>query len=37
MHGDMNILEFIDYLMDSGISEEDAYIIADAEYNLNVE
>ena len=37
MRGDMNILEFIDFLMDNGISEEDAYVIADAEYNLNEE
>lgn len=37
MNDDMNILEFIDYLMDIGINEEDAYIIADAEFNLNAE
>lgn len=33
----MNILEYIDYLMDEGISEEDAYVIADAEFNCNEE
>ena len=30
----MNILEYIDYLMDQGYSEEEAYLFADVTYNL---
>jgi hypothetical protein len=30
----MNILEYIDWLMDQGISEENAYEIAYTEFNL---
>jgi hypothetical protein len=33
----MNILEFIDWLMDQGISEEDAERIADAEWSASNE
>ena len=31
----MNILDYIEYLMDNGISEENAYEIADAEFNCS--
>lgn len=30
----MNILEYIDSLMNTGMSEEEAYICADVQYNL---
>lgn len=30
----LNILEYIDWLMDQGISEENAYDIADSEFSL---
>lgn len=30
----MNILEYIDFLMDQGYSEEDAYICADVTYSV---
>lgn len=33
----MNILDYIEWLMEQGISEEEAYIIADAEFNLGEE
>lgn len=34
---EMNILEYIDWLMDQGISEENAYEIANAEFNCGEE
>ena len=33
----MNILEYIDWCMEQGMSEENAYVCADAEFNLNRE
>lgn len=37
MEDNMNILDFIESLMDNGTSEEEAYRIANIEYNLDME